>query len=165
MRFSNIKKRTIKRKKLSGLWITGLFIFIKVATANAQTDPGDVLLGDWMDSKKETVVRCFKQDGKYFGRLIWVENTEARGEPLSPCDKYLINYIVLKNFEYKNNEWVNGIIYQPKTNKTYTAYLKLIDTNTMNVVGYMFFRFLSESQIFTRVTAADEEALKGAVNR
>ena len=67
--------------------------------------------------KKETVVHCFKQDGMYFGRLIWVENLERKGQPLSEPDKHFINYIVLRNFEYKDNEWVNGIIRQPKTNK------------------------------------------------
>jgi uncharacterized protein (DUF2147 family) len=159
MGFIKTKKRNTGKKKLSRLWITGLFIFFKTTTAHAQADPGDMILGDWMDPKKETVVHCFKEDGMYFGKLIWIENTERKCQPLSEPDKHLINYIVLRNFEYKDNEWVDGIILQPKTNKTYTAYLRLKDNDSMEVTGYIFFRFLSESQVFTRVTTADVEAL------
>jgi hypothetical protein len=37
--------------------------------------------------------------------------------------------------------------------------LRLKDNDSMEVTGYIFFRFLSESQVFTRVTTADVEAL------
>jgi uncharacterized protein (DUF2147 family) len=159
MGFIKTKKRNTGKKKLPGFWFTGLFIFFNTAIANGQAYPGDMILGDWMDPKKETVVHCFKQDGMYFGRLTWIENTERKGQPLSEADKRFINSIVLRNFEFKGNEWVDGIIHQPKTNKTYTAYLRLKDDDSMEVIGYMFFRFLSESQVFTRVTTADVEAL------
>lgn len=142
------------------LLIAVAFLFLKATVTHAQAQAGDVILGDWMDSKKETVVHCFKENGKYYGRLIWVENLAARGQPLSREEDHFINYLVLKDFEYKNKEWAHGIIHQPKTKKTYTAYLKLKNNNTMQVVGYRFFRFLSESQIFTRVTPADVQALK-----
>ena len=98
MGFIKTKKRNTGKKKLSGLWITGLFIFFNTAIAHAQADPGDMILGHWMDPKKETVVHCFKQDGMYFGKLTWIENTERKGQPLSEPDKHLINYIVLRNF-------------------------------------------------------------------
>lgn len=136
-----------------------LLLFLKTTTSYAQTQPGDVVLGDWMDANKETVVHCYKENGKYYGKLIWIENIEERGKPISKADEKYINYLVLKDFEYKNNEWADGIIHQPKTNKTYTAYIKLISTDTMEVIGYKYFRFLSESQLFTRVTLKDVQAL------
>jgi uncharacterized protein (DUF2147 family) len=147
-------------RKIRHLWIVLTFLFLRATITHAQTQPGDVILGDWMDSKKETVVHCFKKNGKYYGSLIWIENIKARGQPISKEDEHLLNYLVLKDFEYIDDEWANGIIHQPKTQKTYTAYIKLISNDTMEVVGYKFFRFLSESQLFTRVTAADVVALK-----
>ena len=148
-----MKKRTLVQ----------LFIFIGIACSNfcvAQSVAGDALIGDWMDAKKETIVRCFKLNGKYYGRLIWVENLKAKGQPLSSEEQYYMNAIVLRDFEYRNKEWRNGIINQPKTKKTYTAYLKLKDNNTMEVIGFVFFRFLSESQFFTRVVPQNLETYK-----
>ncbi len=121
-------------------------------SALAQSNKGDAILGDWMDSKKETLVHCYKQNGKYFAKLLWVENLEAIGKPLPPDEQYWINMVVMKDFEYKNDEWANGTIYQPKTDKTYSAYLKLKDNNSLVVVGYIFFRIFSQSELFTRVS-------------
>lgn len=135
------------------------FLVINSTLTLAQYQPGDVILGNWMDSKKETLVHCFKSNGKYYGRLVWIANVAEPGQPISKADEKHINYLVLKDFEYEDNEWVNGIIHQPKTKKTYTAYLKLINNDTMELVGYKIFRFLSESQIFTRVTINDVETL------
>ncbi len=142
------------------LFFVVVILLLKTTNTFAQPQPADVILGDWMDPKKETVVHCFKSNGKYYGRLVWMQNLSSPGQPVSKQDEKHLNYLVLKDFEFENSEWVNGIIHQPKTNKTYTAYLKLINNDSMEVIGYKLFRFLSESQIFTRVTSFDVLNLK-----
>ena len=118
----------------------------------SQTVNADLIVGDWMDEKKEVLVRCYKENGKYYGKTIWVENLKERGKPLPANEQHWINMVVMKDFVFDKDEWNNGKIYVPKTDKTYTAYVKAISNNIIKVTGFVWFRFLSESQIFIRVT-------------
>ena len=128
-------------------------LFSTVKICDAQSTKADLLIGDWTDSNKETLVHCYKQNGKYYGKTTWIENLADRGKPLPKSQQHWINMVVMKDFEFNvaDNEWANGTIYQPRTDKTYTAFVKLKDKNTLQVTGYVWFRFLSESEIFTRV--------------
>lgn len=119
----------------------------------AQNNKADLLIGDWMDSKKEILVHCYKTNGKYFAKTLWVENLENKGNPLPKEEQHWINMIVMKDFEYDNkkNEWINGTIYQPRTNQTYTAYIEMDNYNSIRVIGYIWVHLFSESIFFTRV--------------
>lgn len=128
------------------------FLFIS-PLCRAQSQDANSIVGDWMDSKKETLVRCYRVGDKFYAKVLWVENELDRGKPLPKEEQHWINMIVMKNFEYDSNnkEWINGTIYQPKTDKTYTAYLKLKTENVLQVTGYLWLRILSENETFTRV--------------
>ena len=136
--------------KLKNLKLTVL-LFFAYANSNAQSIKAELITGNWMDLKKQTIVHCYKQDGKYYGKLLWAENLEAIGKPLPPDEQHWINMIVMKGFEYGDSEWANGTIYNPKTDKTYSSFIRLINNDTLEVTGYIFFRFLSESELFIRV--------------
>ncbi len=127
------------------------FTLVIIKISSAQTNNADLIIGDWEDLKKEVLIRCYKENGKYYAKTLWVENLNDRGKPLPDNEKNWINMVVMKNFVYDKNEWNGGTIYVPKTEKTYTAYVKLISTNILKVTGFVWFRFLSESQLFTRV--------------
>ncbi len=144
---------TIKSDTKSALLLLIFFLILIPKFNIAQNNKADLLIGDWIDSKKEILVRCYKSNGKYFAKTLWVENLADIGKPLPKEEQHWINMIVMKDFEYdcKNSEWINGTIYQPKTNRTYTAYIKHDKYNTIQVVGYIWFRIFCESIVFTRV--------------
>ncbi|MDX2174534.1 MAG: DUF2147 domain-containing protein [Bacteroidota bacterium] len=110
-----------------------------------------MIIGDWMDEKKEVLIRSYKENGKYYGKILWVENLQNRGKPLPAHEQHWINMIIMKDFVFDKDEWNSGKIYVPKSDKTYTAYVKAISSNVLKVTGFIWFRFLSESQIFIRV--------------
>jgi uncharacterized protein (DUF2147 family) len=58
--------------------------------------------------------------------------------------------LLMKDFIFQDNEWSKGKIYQLKTCKTYDAFIKLRNDDALEVTGYVFFRFLSETITFKR---------------
>lgn len=128
-----------------------LFFCTCVASTCIAQSKGDQLIGKWMDSKHQMLVNCYKENGKYFGKVLWVENLKEPGKPLPKERQHWINMVAMKNFVYKNNEWINGTIYQPQTDNTYSAYITAIDFNTIKITGYVWLRVFSESEIFVRV--------------
>ena len=137
----------------SKLILLALFFILLGKLSIAQTSKEDKLIGDWMDASKETLVRCYKVGDKYYAKLLWVENKEDIGKPLPKEEQHWINMVVMKDFKYDldNNEWINGTIYQPKTDNTYTAFLNLKSDNVLQVTGYVLLRMFNEKAIFTRV--------------
>lgn len=119
-----------------------------IASANIT---GDTIVGYWMDASKETKIRVYKVKDKYYARVLWVENESHPGKPLPPDEQKWINMVVMRDFVWKGHEWSDGYIYQPKTDKTYTAFITPVNANTLKVTGYVMFRFLSESAEFHRV--------------
>ena len=119
-----------------------------IASANVAADS---IVGYWMDASKETKIRVYKVKDKYYARVLWVENESHPGKPLPPDEQVWINMVVMRDFVWKGHEWSDGYIYQPKTDKTYTAFITPINANKLKVTGYVMFRFLSESAEFHRV--------------
>ena len=132
-------------------WLIAITLLLNFKIGFAQVYKADELIGDWQDAKKQTLIRCYKLNGKYYARTIWIENIGAIGKPLPKDEQHWINMVVMKDFEYSENEWVNGTIYNPKTDRTYTAFIKLINQNTLRLTGFLWFRFFAESELFTRV--------------
>lgn len=129
-----------------------LFLFLITSKISfAQVCTADAILGEWTDEKKEVRINCYKENGKYYSKLLWVENLKDKGKPLPKNEQHWINMIVMKDFVYSNGEWNNGKIYTPKTDKTYSAYIKYINANTIQVTGYLWLRIFSESHIFNRI--------------
>lgn len=140
----------LKMINLASCKLILLLLFITSVNCTAQSK-GDQLIGRWMDSKHQMLVNCYKENGKYFAKVLWVENLKEPGKPLPKERQHWINMIAMKDFEYKDNEWTNGTIYQPKTDKTYSAFITPVDENTIRVTGYVWLRVFSESEIFVRV--------------
>lgn len=129
-----------------------LLIAISYSVIIAAANVGaDTIVGVWMDASKETKIRVYKVKDKYYARVLWVENESHPGKPLPPEEQIWINMVVMRDFVWKGNEWSEGYIYQPKTDKTYTAFVTPINANHLRVTGYVMFRFLSESAEFHRV--------------
>ncbi len=65
--------------------------------------------------------------------------------------KPLLGLIMLKNFKYEDGEWTGGKIYNPDDGKEYKAYMKLKDSKTLSVRGYIGFSWIGKTELFHRV--------------
>ncbi len=122
----------------------------------------DNIIGFWLTEDGDSQVEVYKKaDGKFYGRVVWLEEPlNDKGRPKvddKNPDKAMhntpiIGLEVLKGFSYNNSkkEWSGGTIYDPKNGRTYSAYMTL-DGNTLRMRGYVYgMRFLGRSSYWTR---------------
>ena len=126
-------------------------------SATAQSCNADKIIGLWMSADKDLIVKCYKEEDKYFGTIVWYKKYQgnyvavATNNNALPQEKWM-NSFVMKNFVFDEDEWNDGNIYDVKTGKKYTAFVKLRNENELHVTGYMYFRFLCQTMNFNRYT-------------
>lgn len=116
--------------------------------------------GVWFDEKKEGKIQIYAHQGKYEGKLIWMENPyEADGKTLKKDVKNkdaalrsrsLLNMVILSGFSFSNGKWVSGKIYDPRSGKTYSAEMKLDGNNKLDLRGYIGNPLFGRTAVFTR---------------
>jgi uncharacterized protein (DUF2147 family) len=61
---------------------------------------------------------------------------------------------MLKDFVYGgNNEWTEGTIYDPLNGSTYSCIIKMEDSNTLNIRGYIGVAALGRTDVWKRLAA------------
>jgi uncharacterized protein (DUF2147 family) len=120
----------------------------------------DRIIGKWLTNDKEVIIEIYEKNGKFYGRLDWMEEAhEADGsrkvDDKNPDqDKHgrlLQGLVVMTGFTYEGNDrWSNGTIYNPNTGRTYSAYMTL-DGDKLYVRGYVGFTFIGKTEVASRV--------------
>jgi len=140
--------------------ITFLGLFI-VTMAFGQTT-ADKALGKWYTDDKETIIEIYKTGGKYFGKVVWLmEENEDDGTPKVDDDnpdpklqnRPIMGLNLLKGFSYdsKDEEWVNGTVYDPKNGKTYDCYMWMDKPGELEIKGFVLgMRFIGRRTTWTK---------------
>lgn len=123
----------------------------------------DGILGTWMVPEKDAKIKVYKEGNQYFGKIIWIaEPNNSDGTPrkdIHNVDASLRNQsieglIVMQNFKYDadEKEWIDGTLYNSRSGKTYSGYLKLQKNGSLFLKGYvMGMRWMGKSNVWTRV--------------
>jgi uncharacterized protein (DUF2147 family) len=121
----------------------------------AQSDD-EAILGVWFNEEKDGKVKIYKEDGKFFGKIVWREDVPGT----SPLDvnnpdpelrkRKKVGLVILKDFEYDNGKWEDGTIYDPKNGKTYSCVIKLEDDGRLYVRGYVGISWIGRTTYWTR---------------
>jgi uncharacterized protein (DUF2147 family) len=149
-------------KKISSI----VFMFlISLAFANpsfAQIK-GDDVLGVWLNEDKDAHVEIVNKDGKYFGEVIWLLNPidektgKAKLDKENPDEELqkrpVMGLQLLADFEFDDDEWEDGTIYDPKSGKTYSCYMEFSDKtkDKLKVRGFIGVSLLGRTTYWTRV--------------
>lgn len=93
-------------------------VLMSVSTAFAQVDK---IVGDWKTvddktGKTVSVVRIYKQNNMYYGKIIKLFSADA--------NKKNLGLVVVKDMKEKKGELSGGKIYDPKSGNTYYASIK-----------------------------------------
>lgn len=135
--------------------IIGLLVLTSYAPGNA-----DAIVGVWKNSSGKGHIQIYKQQNKYYGKIIWLKDAiDAEGKPKTdkknsdPARRRnsLMGMVMLRDFKYKSGEWNGGHIYNPSDGKEYKGLIKLQDEKTLTVRGYVGFSFLGKSDTWTRI--------------
>ena len=127
--------------------------------ANAQTQPADAILGEWLSEEKDSRIEIYKVGSEYFGKLLWSESlfesdgVTSRKDVQNTNEKLrtrsLHNVNILHDFVFEDGIWDNGKMYDPKSGKTYNCLLK-IRKKLLEVRSYIGIPLLGRSTYWER---------------
>lgn len=134
---------------------------IFMLTAFAAAPDADALVGVWEPSHGKARIKIEKIGTKYYGKIVWLR------EPIDPAtqqkkvdknnpdeafrSKPLLGLRVLKDFEYTNNNWENGTIYDPENGNTYNCKITPKDDNTIEIRGYVGVPTFGRTDVWKRM--------------
>jgi len=139
--------------------ILPLIAFVAFQWVHAQ----DEIIGKWKTIDDETgkaksIVEIYKQDGKYYGKIVRLLTEENKDGVCRTCkgkyaNKNIIGLVILKDLKYDadDKEWEDGTIMDPKTGKVYSVYLALEEPDKLKVRGYIGFSLIGRTQYWYRV--------------
>jgi uncharacterized protein (DUF2147 family) len=129
----------------------------------AQDYKADDILGIWFNEEKDAKVEIYKENGKYYGKIIWLNepNEPATGLPKlddenedeSLQSRPVMGLILVRDFIYEDDGlWEDGEIYDPKKGSTYSCYMKMESKETLKVRGYIGISLIGRTTYWTRTT-------------
>jgi uncharacterized protein (DUF2147 family) len=137
--------------------------FFLVVFTYAQTQGADAIIGKWLNEDKDAHVQIYKESGKFYGKIVWLNepNEPATGLPKLDDDnedeslrsRPVMGMILLKDFVYDGDdeEWEDGTIYDPKNGKTYDCYMNFDETGILKIRGYIGISWIGRNTYWTRV--------------
>ena len=120
-----------------------------------------LLTGKWLSEDGDAIINIFEQQGKIYGRIVWLkEPNNEQGHPKvddknpDPAlrRRKILGLVIMKDFVYKKGlSWTDGTIYDPQSGNTYSANLELKDPNTLSLRGYIGISLIGRTSVWHRV--------------
>jgi uncharacterized protein (DUF2147 family) len=151
--------------------------FVFFAAVPLLAGDGDTILGVWATDPEgeggQAHVEIFAVDGKYSGKIVWLEEPlytaeDEDGDEGEPkIDKNnpdsalqsrpIMGLELMTGFQYNGKgTWKKGTIYDPDNGKTYKCKVRLGDNGELMVRGYIGFSMIGRTSQWTRVEADDQ---------
>ena len=121
----------------------------------------DGVVAKWLNASGDGQIMIYKKGDKYVGRLVWLkEPYDEDGKPKKDSknpnatlkSRPLLGTEILKDFVYLGDGiWDQGFIYDPKTGKTYSSKMTMINNNRLSIRGYVGISLLGRTEIWQRV--------------
>jgi uncharacterized protein (DUF2147 family) len=146
-------------KKLYPIFL--LFLLPCINLHAQAVPPSDLICGKWESSEKNLIVQVYKENGKFFGKIVWYSDTG--GKPMdygtdkrNPDPKLrsrkILGMSVLRDMVYNesSNSWEDGIIYESKHGKEWNASVYIDKSGMLKVKGYWHIKLIGKTMTFTR---------------
>ena len=127
-----------------------IVVLLNVAaiTVSADTLASDIV-GVW-DTGDGAHVEIYERDGKYHGKFLYFYDeppaggVDAKNPDPALRNRSLVGTDFLLNFEFTDQKWKHGRIYNPENGKLYKADLELRG-DELKVRGWIGFRLLGRT--------------------
>ena len=118
--------------------------FLLICSFSLSAQDSNDIVGEWLTKNSEAQVTIYKEQRKYVGKITRVKDSKQSS---------LLDTIILSDFIFdaKEREWTNGTVFEPRHGHKSSGYLILKDANTLKVTGYKGFRWISDSETWTRI--------------
>lgn len=140
-------------------WMLCLTVLFMGLGAQAQNE----ILGQWYNDIKSSKLEVYKENGKFYGKVVWLETTTNSDGSSPRTDEFnpevskrnepLMGKVILKDLKWdaEDKEWQDGTIYDPKNGKTYECYCKMQEDGSLYFKGYILgMTWLGRSTTWTR---------------
>ncbi|MFY1046745.1 DUF2147 domain-containing protein [Chryseobacterium sp. GP-SGM7] len=129
----------------------------------AQKLTADEIMGNWesIDGDIKLKFEIFRQNKKYFGKLLWASNMfEADGKTpkkdfknpdVKLKNRSRQNIVNITNLTFEDGEYSGGKLYNPTDGNFYNLKAKLTDINNLQFRGYMGVSLLGKTMKFRRI--------------
>ena len=134
-----------------------MYAIILAALLSFQTSS---VQGTWVNIDDETGVEkseitLYVENGKLYGKIQRLLLPEDQGKVCEKCkgkekNQPIEGLIIVKGLVKDGEVWTDGKILDPANGKSYDCTIKLDDSNTLNVRGYLGFSFIGRSQVWKR---------------
>ena len=121
------------------------------------------IMGQWFNAEKTSKLEVYEQDGRYFGKIIWLEVTHNSDGTVPRTDEFnplpelrqepLLGQVILKDLTWneEDQQWQQGVIYDPENGKTYDCYCEMQSDGSLYFKGYVLgLTWLGRSTVWTR---------------
>jgi uncharacterized protein (DUF2147 family) len=137
-----------------------LLVFIFASSDVIASHNPDDILGVWLNGSGKGQIQIYKQNGKYYGKIIWLRDPKdpegvLKVDKRNPKEELrtrpIVGLVILRDFKFEDDDWSGGKIYNPSDGKDYKSILKLQNAQTLSVRGYIGFSFIGKTDIWQRV--------------
>lgn len=145
-----------------------IFSFLFIASTGIFAQAGSIV-GHWLSEDRDAQIEVYRVPGsKFNGRIVWLEEPlNDEGKPkvddknpdVALRDRPTLGLEILKDFTFNasKQEWEKGTIYDPKSGKTYDAFMRLDGNNILRLKGFVLgMRFLGRESVWTRESGLRE---------
>ena len=108
----------------------------------------DAIVGKWMKTPKEDmIIEVYKMNNEFQGKITWTKIKDQENK---------VGFVILEDLVYDaaSNTWEDGKIHDPRSGRTYTAFVKLKPDGMLEVNGYLGLKFFGKKKNFRRVNSA-----------
>jgi len=102
-------------------------------------------------NEAKSVVEIYKENGKYFGKIIELLKSNDKGSLCDKCtgekkNRPVEGLLIIENMLKKGRQYKDGEILDPENGKTYNCkiWVDKEDPNTLNVRGYIAFFYRTQ---------------------
>lgn len=136
----NMKNILVAILFLSGACLQAQSVFGKWKTINETT------------GKANSIIEIYEDDGAVYGKVVRIIKEESREDRCNNCEGELKDQLIeglelMSGLEKSGNEYVGGVITDPKSGKQYKCKIWLDETNPdrLKVRGYIAFLYRTET--------------------
>ena len=143
--------------RLAPMTLAAAIMSVGLSTQINQTgeNAANAIVGLW-DTRDGAHVEIYIQENKYYGKFTYfyaeppADGVDSKHPDPTLRDRPLIGTNFIVNFEFTEEKWKHGRIYNPENGKYYKADLELKD-GTLKVRGWIGFRLLGRTVEWKRL--------------
>jgi len=154
------KLRSTRFKYILSVTLAALVFLFSSSFIAAQDNP-DAIVGVWKTGSGNAHVKIYKNGDKYQGKIVWLKDPidPETGKPKLDTKhpdnatraRQILGIINIWGFKYvESNKWDGGNIYDPKNGNTYSSNIKMENSNTLKVRGYVGISLIGRTDTWTR---------------